>query len=223
MVLSSRRVLCVVMAIAFSGRVDGPRWRGGDHGPVETNVGVIDVQLFDDDAPLTVANFLNYVNDGDYANTIIHRSVVAPTPFVIQGGGFTASLPSIDITTDPPVVNEPGRSNLRGTIAMAKLGGDPNSATSQWFFNLTDNSANLDAQNGGFTVFGQIVDQAGLDVMDQIAAAPVFDASGGDPNSPFGSIPLITSTTPSRCLWRTWSRLTRCLLSPSRRWGPLVW
>ena len=154
----------------------------------DTNLGAIDVELFDDDAPLNVANFLNYVRDGDYANTIIHRSVVAPVPFVIQGGGFTAAIPPVGIPTDPPVDNEfsVDRSNVRGTLAMAKLANDPDSATSQWFFNLADNSDNLDTQNGGFTVFGQIIDNGSFTVLDAIAAVPVYNAG-----SPFDSIPLI--------------------------------
>lgn len=88
------------------------------------------------------------------------------------------------IPVDAPVVNEFGRSNLRGTIAMAKLGNDPNSATSQWFFNLADNSNNLDNQNGGFTVFGEVVDN-GMAVVDAIAALPVYYA-----DSVFSELPL---------------------------------
>ena len=64
------------------------------------------------------------------------------------------------ITTKPAVINEPVYSNVKGTIAMAKQGGNENSATSQWFFNMSDNSQNLDLQNGGFTVFGQITAQS---------------------------------------------------------------
>ncbi|MEL6224380.1 MAG: peptidylprolyl isomerase, partial [Cyanobacteria bacterium J06627_8] len=103
--------------------------------------GVTNVVLFDQDAPQTVQNFRNYVEDGDYENSIIHRSVPG---FVVQGGGFTSTVISSipPIPTDAPVVNEfsSERSNTRGTIAMAKLGGDPDSATSQWFFNLADNN-----------------------------------------------------------------------------------
>lgn len=146
-----------------------------------TSMGAIDLELFDDAAPATVANFLRYVNDGDYRNTIIHRSIPG---FVIQGGGYQlqSSLPRlVPVPTDPPVVNEPGISNTRGTLAMAKLPGDPNSATSQWFINLGDNSANLDHQNGGFTVFGQVLD---MTPVDAIAAVPTFNFGGAFTNVP---------------------------------------
>jgi uncharacterized protein (TIGR03437 family) len=110
---------------------------------------------------------------------------------VIQGGGFRAAVPRpTDIPSDPPVLNEFGTSNRRGTLAMAKLEGNANSATNQWFFNLSDNNAaNLDRQNGGFTVFGRVADDDSLAVMDRIAAVPV-------PNppplqSPFDQMPLI--------------------------------
>jgi cyclophilin family peptidyl-prolyl cis-trans isomerase len=146
-----------------------------------TSAGPVNVELFDDRAPKTVANFLNYVHDGDYRNSIFHRSarLAGGTPFVLQGGGFKfrAGPPAAlaPIPTDPPVQNEPdatNRSNVRGTLAMAKLGGDPNSATSQFFFNLGDNSANLDAQNGGFTVFGRVVGPADQAVVDALAGLP---------------------------------------------------
>ena len=149
---------------------------------LETPLGEVEIDLFEVETPQTVANFLKYVNDGDFANSFIHRSV---EEFVIQGGGFTYSEGAPDsVPTDPPVVNEPGISNLRGTIAMAKLSGDPNSATSQWFINLADNSENLDAQNGGFTVFGQVT--KGMDVVDAIAAVQIWNAGGQ-----FNELPLI--------------------------------
>ncbi len=169
----------------------------------ETNLGTFDVRLFDEDTPQTVANFLNYVQDGDYTDTIVHRSI---SGFVIQGGGFSAAIPPTSIPTDPPVVNESGISNVRGTIAMAKLGGAPNSATSQWFINLNDNSGvgalpdgsddpfGLDFQNGGFTVFGEVVD---MTVVDQIAGVPSFNA-GALFGAAFTNLPLINfdTTTP---------------------------
>ena len=154
----------------------------GPYVHLNTNLGTIDVQLFPDVAPQTVANFLKYVNKGAYNNSIFHRSVKS---FIIQGGGFGKDLKSIP--ADAPVVNEFKISNTRGTIAMAKVDGDPNSATNQWFFNLTNNAANLDANNGGFTVFGRIVSKSSLDVMDKIAAVPIATGVLADP---FGEIPL---------------------------------
>ncbi len=140
---------------------------------VETPLGDFEIELFDTQAPRTVFNFLNYVNDGDYTGSFMHRSV---NNFVIQGGGFTFIDGELgNVPEDPPILNEFGLSNLRGTVAMAKLSGNPNSATSEWFINLADNSANLDTQNGGFTVFGRVVG-SGMDVVDAIAALPTANA-----------------------------------------------
>lgn len=115
----------------------------------------LDMALFRHRAPVTRANFLKYVTDGDYAGSFIHRSVPG---FVIQGGGYRVNSTNglEPVPTDPPIVNEFGVSNTMGTISMAKLGGDPNSATSQWFVSVGANSDNLDNQNGGFTVFGRL-------------------------------------------------------------------
>lgn len=149
---------------------------------VETPLGEFEIELFPEDAPNTVANFLAYIESGRFQDSFIHRS--APG-FVIQGGGFlyrngvTSAVPTFGT-----IVNEFKRSNVRGTIAMAKQDGDPNSATSQWFINLADNSANLDSQNGGFTVFGRVVDD-GMQVVDALAAVPVFNLGGN-----FAEIPL---------------------------------
>ena len=153
-----------------------------------TTLGDIDVELYPDVTPRTVANFLGYVNRGDYDGSIVHRS--APR-FVIQGGGYyiNSTVQYSSVPTQAPVVNEPHYSNVRGTIAMAKLGGDPNSATSQWFFNLANNTAdptNLDTQNGGFTVFGKVRDDASQAVVDAIAALQVINAG-----SPFDQLPVI--------------------------------
>ena len=149
----------------------------------QTVMGNFEVNLYDNDTPETVTNFLNYVNNGAYTNSVYHRSVPG---FIVQGGGFfyDMALPLETIPTNAPVVNEPVFSNVRGTIAMAKLSGDPDSATSQWFFNLANNSANLDSQNEGFTVFGQVVGD-GMDVVDAIAALPIYDF-----NSPVNALPL---------------------------------
>lgn len=132
---------------------------------MQTSHGVIELNLFDQQAPNTVANFLSYIEDDAYNQTVIHRSV---SDFIIQGGGFTFTDELVPITTKPTVVNEPVLSNVKGTIAMAKLANDENSATSQWFFNMVDNSEALDTQNGGFTVFGQITAQSQA-TLDNIA------------------------------------------------------
>jgi len=161
-----------------------------------TSLGAVNVELFPELAPATVENFLNYVNDGDYVNAIAHRSLAG---FVVQGGGFSYDGSTFtDLPADPPVINEFGRSNVRGTIAMAKLGSDPNSATIEWFFNLGDNSENLDNQNGGFTVFGEVVSDADMAVVDAIAALPTFDASvinGAFSDLPLRNLPAGTEIT----------------------------
>ena len=141
---------------------------------ITTTQGAIDLKLLDTQAPATVANFLGYVTRGDYTDVFVHRDAwnSATVPFVIQTGGYkwpvTGGISSI--TRQAPVVNEfsPARSNVRGTMAMAKLGGDPNSATSEWFVNMSDNSLNLDNQNGGFTVFARVT-QPGMVVADRIS------------------------------------------------------
>ena len=150
----------------------------------DSNFGKFDIELFDN-TPLTNANFLNYVNAGDYTNTFLHRHALN---FVLQGGGFTFENAQFAFANqNPPVMNEPFNSNLRGTVAMAKLGGDPDSASNQWFFNLADNSANLDNQNGGFTAFAQVVGD-GLEVIDSVRSVEIFD--GSSITSAFDTLPL---------------------------------
>lgn len=148
----------------------------------ETNMGNFEVELFDEATPKSVANFLAYVNSKAYDNSIIHRSI---KDFIIQGGGFrsTGGENLLDIPANDPVVNEFDKSNLRGTIAYAKLGGKPNSATNGWFINLADNSGNLDTQNEGFTVFGKVIGE-GMIVVDKIAALKVFKFDGAFANTP---------------------------------------
>ena len=149
----------------------------------ETVIGDFEVNLYDNDTPETVANFLNYVQNGEYTGSFFHRSVAG---FIVQGGGFRTDVNSVvsGIPTNPNVVNEPVFSNLRGSIAMAKQLGDPNSANSQWFINLDDNSGNLDTENGGFTVFGEVTG-TGMNVIDSMAALPVFAFE-----SPLSDLPL---------------------------------
>lgn len=142
---------------------------------MHTVLGDIGLQLFEEVAPLTVANFLSYATSGAYDDSIVHRSEPG---FVIQGGGYrvdpNTSIPYY-VPAGPTVQNEFNLSNLRGTIAMAKVDGDPNSATSQWFINLANNTG-LDTTNGGFTVFGQVVE--GMSVVDAIAALPRANVQG---------------------------------------------
>jgi peptidyl-prolyl cis-trans isomerase A (cyclophilin A) len=154
---------------------------------VTGNMGEFDIQLLEAQTPKTAANFLGYVQRGDFSNSIIHRSVPG---FIVQGGGFTLRSNTIaDVPTRQPVTNEPFYSNVRGTVAMAKAGGDPHSATSQWFINLSDNNAaNLDKQNGGFTVFGVVLGN-GMAVADAVAALPFYDASPWFGTS-FSNLPL---------------------------------
>jgi peptidyl-prolyl cis-trans isomerase A (cyclophilin A) len=149
----------------------------------QTVLGDFEVNLFDKTTPKTVENFLAYVKAASYTNTIVHRSV---SGFIVQGGGYSyqGKLPLVTITQNAKVQNEPVYSNLRGTIAMAKLGNDANSATNQWFISLADNSANLDKQNGGFTVFGQVTGN-GMAIVDAIAALSRFNMGTG-----FDTIPL---------------------------------
>ncbi|MDO9476143.1 MAG: peptidylprolyl isomerase [Pseudohongiella sp.] len=146
---------------------------------VTTTYGDFTLELLQDSAPDTVSNFLGYVDRGDFSRVVVHRSV---TDFVIQGGQFrwlgdcvsliVGNCGPAFVPVGPTVVNEPGVSNLRGTVAMAKMDGFVNSATNQWFINLADNSANLDAQNGGFTVFARVLGN-GISVADAINDLPL--------------------------------------------------
>lgn len=140
---------------------------------VSTSFGDFTIELFDEVTPITVQNFLNYVNRGDYNGSYFHR---LSKGFVVQGGGyrFQSYAGPIPLPQDPAIVNEFNVSNVRGTVAMAKMGGDPNSATSQWFVNLADNAATLDSQNGGFTAFGRVLGD-GMKVLDTINELSVYN------------------------------------------------
>ena len=141
----------------------------------ETSLGAFTIELFDADAPVTVENFLQYVDDGHFDGTVFHRVIPG---FVIQGGGMTADLDQK--ATRAPIANEAknGRKNLRGALSMARTN-DINSATSQFFVNLVDNDF-LDHRPGsyGYAVFGQVVE--GMDVVDRIAAVKTGSRRGHD-------------------------------------------
>lgn len=133
----------------------------------DTNRGQFVVELFDQEAPKTVANFLAYVDKGFYDGTIFHR--VIPN-FVIQGGGFTKEF--TQKKTDKPIKNEAKEElkNLRGTLSMARMSA-PDSATSQFFINTNDNTS-LDWRkfNVGYAVFGKVVQ--GMEIVDDISYTP---------------------------------------------------
>lgn len=138
---------------------------------LHTTQGDITLELYPDKSPKSVANFLQYVRDGFYAGTVFHRVIPG---YLVQGGLYTRDLQPR--RTRPAIASEAdnGLSNVRGTVAVAR-GADPNSGTSQFFFNLVDNRR-LDfvgSQSGltwGYAVFGKVV--KGMDVVDKIAALP---------------------------------------------------
>ncbi len=147
----------------------------------ETNVGVIDIQLYDEETPITVENFLNYVNGGFYNGSVVNKSILVGSADqsdpvqIIQGGGFTwnGSGGLNPISTNPAITNESGISNTAGTIGMAR---DPNfadSATIQWYFNITNNTSFDPNPNGGtsgaragYAVFGEVI--RGMQVVKNI-------------------------------------------------------
>lgn len=165
------RRLLTLLAIAYAALLFHPvaaRTDASTNPRVEirTNAGSFIIELFPDDAPATVANFLSYVDSGFYAGTVFHR--VIPN-FMIQGGGFTPSMEEKPV--GEPVRNE-SRNHLhneRGTIAMARTA-DPDSATAQFFVNVRANLTldfNYVTRQPGYTVFGRVID--GMDVIDGIS------------------------------------------------------
>lgn len=138
---------------------------------IETSKGTIEAELFADKTPQTVSNFITYIKAGFYKDLVFHRVIPG---FMIQGGGFDAHLRPRQVRA--PIVLEAGRglSNRRGTLAMARTG-DPNSATSQFFINLVDNTQ-LDNYGGGYAVFGQVT--KGMEVVDAIAKVPTQPQRG---------------------------------------------
>jgi len=139
-----------------------------------TTLGEIEVELDEAKAPITVKNFLQYVDDGFYDGVIFHRVI---NGFMVQGGGFTSAMQQKP--TRPQIQNEAanGLKNLRGTLAMARTSA-PHSASAQFFINHKDN-AFLDypgSDGWGYAVFGRVI--AGMDVVDKIAAVPTGTKAG---------------------------------------------
>jgi len=134
---------------------------------MKTSMGNIEIELFNDKAPVSAKNFENYVKSNFYAGTIFHRVIPG---FMIQGGGMDANM--IEKATKAPIINEAnnGLKNARGTLAMARTN-DPNSATSQFFINVADNSfLNRSAMDAGYAVFGKVT--KGMNVVDKIVNVP---------------------------------------------------
>ena len=156
---------------------------------IETNFGDIDVELFDAQAPISVANFLNYVTSGRFDETFFHRSVTSPNPFVLQGGGFAFddTLGTTAVQTDAPIIRETtGRNNDARTLAMARTN-VINSATSQFFINYVDNDfLNPTSPADGYAVFGRVIQ--GWDVVTTIQALRVRDSNDFLANSTVGNI-----------------------------------
>lgn len=170
----------IVLCFVVIGMVAGTARAANPVVAVETNMGTFKVELFEDKAPVTVKNFLQYVEDKHYDGTIFHRVI---SDFMIQGGGFEPGMK--EKKTRDPIKNESnnGLSNVKGTLAMARTP-EPNSASSQFFVNVKDNTF-LDkakARDGvGYCVFGRVID--GMDVVEKIKAVDT-DTVRGHENVP---------------------------------------
>jgi peptidyl-prolyl cis-trans isomerase A (cyclophilin A) len=156
---------------------------------VTTSMGDIVLELYPDKAPKTVDNFLQYVRDKHYNDTIFHRVMDG---FMVQGGGFTVDFEQKATRAPIPLEAQNGVKNDRGTIAMARTA-NPNSATAQFFINVVDN-AMLNAPNPdgyGYTVFGKVIQ--GMDVVDKIKTVPVGN-KGPHQNVPKTPITILKAT-----------------------------
>lgn len=154
------------------------------HVKLETSAGTILIELDGRRAPLTVGHVLELIDNGYYNGTIFHRVIPG---FMVQGGGYTSDLELKD-AGDETIPNESGNGlqNLRGTVAMARLG-EPHTANAQFFINVVDNgSLNPRPDRWGYTVFGYVIE--GMDVVDRIAAAPTGPAGDFDKDVPVSPI-----------------------------------
>ena len=155
---------------------------------IKTNHGDIAVELFDEKAPISCENFRQYVTDGHFNDTIFHRVI---SNFMIQGGGMDENMSSKP--TRDPIKNEAdnGELNVRGTLAMARTGA-VDSATSQFFINLSDNDfLNNGSRDFGYAVFGKV--SGSMDVVDTIAAVPT-GSSGGHQDVPLDAVTILEVT-----------------------------
>lgn len=165
---------------------------------VTTTLGEFDMILYPLATPGTVRNFLTYANSGAYNDTFFHRSV---SNFIVQGGGYkhTTAAGYKKVVAAAPIKNEPGISNLAGSVAMAKIGGNPDSATSEFFVNLSNsNATNLDFQNEGFSVFGRIPGN-GMALLNQINDKPSgnYSVSVDGTNRTLEDVPVNASSAAS--------------------------
>ncbi|WP_428386774.1 peptidylprolyl isomerase [Mucisphaera sp.] len=210
----NRALICAALAGVFVGgdAVMATVNPGHSVARFETVLGPIHIEVYDDDTPLTAANFKTLIEQGAYDNMFFHRSarLLDGTPFVVQGGGFNLADPELgpigNVPNNGPVLNEPFFSNTRGTVAMAKLGGDPNSATNQFFFNVGNNGENLDFQNGGFTVFGNVLGDD-MDIVDDIA-----DLLRVNAGSPFNELPVLNPPVNGTILFTDLVLVTRAIV-----------
>ena len=171
----------VVLALGAGLSLNAVAGQGSAENPVvvlETSTGTITLELYADKTPITVENFLKYVDDGFYDNLIFHRVI---QNFMIQGGGMSDQMEEKSAGRRAPIKNESGKglTNARGTIAMARTN-NPDSATCQFFINHKDN-VQLDNYGGGYAVFGKVTD--GMDVVDAIAKVATTNR-GGHENVP---------------------------------------
>ena len=164
-----RLLLSICLLLPLMAAAETPQTQNTESPTVilHTNHGAITIELFEEQAPQSVANFIEYARDGHYDGTLFHRVI---SNFMIQGGGFDTDFNQK--STRAPIENEAdnGLSNDRGTLAMARTN-DPHSATSQFFINVTDNDflnhrSQASGQTWGYAVFGRVVD--GMDVVDTI-------------------------------------------------------
>lgn len=161
-------LVSVLFSTAHAAETDNPMVA------METSHGTITIELWADRAPVTVENFLRYVDNGLYDGLIFHRVIPG---FMVQGGGYDTDM--MELSAYQPIENEAdnGADNNRGTLAMARTS-DIDSATSQFFINLTDNDFlnHSGPSNFGYAVFGEVVE--GMDVMDEIAAVETTSRRG---------------------------------------------